>query len=133
MQRARNTQAFAQENYDLVVSYQAPNTFDARKKKLELEKAKLDLLQQEQNVKGEVISTLFQVQKVDEVVGISAKSLEQAKENYNLVKRRYEIGVGTVGDVLSAAVDLADAKYVQAVYNYAITKNQLKTVVLVSR
>lgn len=135
MQRARNTLAITQETYDLVVGYQAPNTFDARKKKLELEKVKLDLLQLEQNVKGEVISTLFQVQKVDEVVGISAKSLEQAKENYNLVKRRYEIGVGTLSDVLSSAVDLADteAKYVQSVYNYTITKNQLKTVVLVSR
>lgn len=135
MKRARNTQNITQENYNLVVSYQAPNTFTARKQKLELEKVKLDLLQQEQNVKAEVISTLFQVQKVEEVVGISAKSLEQAKDNYNLVKRRYEVGIGTVSDVSGAAVDLADAeaKYVQAVYNYTITKSQLKTVVLVSR
>lgn len=135
IQRARNTQAITQETYNLVVSYQASNTFDARKKKIELEKTKLDVLQQEQNVKAEVISTLFQVEKSDEVVGISAKSLQQAKDNYDLVKRRYEIGVGTVGDVLSAAVDLADAdaKYVQAVYNYTTTKNQLKTVVLVSK
>ncbi len=135
MKRARNSESMAQMNYDLVVAYQAPNTFSAKKQKIELEKAKLDVLQQEQNIKAEVISTLFQVQKADEVVQLSAKSLEQAKENHSLAERRYEIRVGTFADVLSAAVDLADAeaKYVQSVYNYSIVKNKLKTIVVVSK
>lgn len=135
MKRAKNSESIAQMTYDLVVAYQAPNTFSAKKQKIELEKAKLVLLQQEQNIRAEVISTLFQVQKADEVVQLSAKSLEQAKENYSLTERRYEIRVGTFADVLSATVDLADAeaKYIQAVYNYSTTKNKLKTVVVVSK
>lgn len=134
MQKAKNTQTIAQLNYDLVVGYQAPNTFSARKNKIELEKAKLDVLQQEQNIRADVISTLFQVQKADEVVTITARNLEQAKDNYSLAQRRYQIGVGTYDDVLGATVDLADAeaKYVEAVYNYSLAKNQLKTVTLVS-
>lgn len=135
LQRARNTETISQLNYDLVVGYQAPNTFSARKSKTELDRAKLDLLQQEQNVRAEVISTLFQVQKADEVVQLSAKSLEQAKDNHSLAQRRYEIGVGSFGDVLTAAVDLADAeaKYIEAVYSYALAKNQIKNVTLVSK
>jgi len=135
LQKARNTESIAKLNYDLVVSYQALNTFTARKNKTELDRAKLDLLQQEQNVRAEVISTLFQVQKADEVVGILAKSLDQAKDNHSLAKRRYEIGVGTYVDVLTASVDLADAeaKYIEAVYNYTLAKNQLRSVIIVSK
>lgn len=135
LKKVKNAQTIAQINYDLVIGYQAPNTFTGRSSKIDLERAKLDLLQQEQNVKAEVISTLFQIQKSDEVVQLLAKGLEQAKDNYSLAQRRYQIGVGSAVDVISASVDLADseAKYVEAVYNYALAKNQLKTITIVSK
>lgn len=135
IQRARNSETIAKLNYDLAVRYLAANTYTARNYKTELEKAKLDVKQQEQNAQAEVISTIFQVQKADEVVRILTNSLEQAKANHSLAKRRYEIGVGTLVDVLTASVDLADteAKYIEAVYNYTLAKKQLQTVVLVSK
>lgn len=133
IKKAANTVTIAELNYNVALRFLSPNTYTVRSYITQLEQAKLDLIQQQQNVKADVISSLFQVQKDDEVVNISAKSLEQAKENQTLARRRYQIGVGTFSDLLSSTVDLAQAEenYIEAVYNFTLAKDQLKTVTLV--
>lgn len=133
IQRARNSYEISKLNYDLIVSWSAPNTYSARSSELEIRSNKLSLSQVEQNVLGDVISTLSQIEKADEVVQTNIRSLQQAKDNQSLAQRRYQIGVGTFTDVLDAEVELGEAeiKYVDSVYSYTLAASKLKTVVLV--
>lgn len=133
VQRAKNSFEITKANYDLVVSWTAPNTYTARGYELDMKSNQLTLSQVQQTVQGDVISTLSQIERADQVVQINAKSLQQAKDNQSLAQRRYEIGVGTFTDVLDAEIQLGEAeiKYIDSVYSYTIAASKLKTVVLV--
>lgn len=131
IKKAENSVKIAQMNYDLGAAWLASNVSSVKNYKTQLESAKLDLLDVQQQVKADVISTIFNLEKTNEVVDLMSKNLDQAKQNYSLAQKRYQIGVGTYSDVLDASVDLAnaDANYIQAVYDNTIAGKRVGTVI----
>ena len=76
---------------------------------LEVHQAYLSLLAAEKNIKT------------------TSVAVNQATEDYQIAQVRYSAGVGTNIDVMDASVALTTAKtnYVQALYDYNVSKAQL--------
>lgn len=73
-----------------------------------------------QNIALEVRQDVLNVQQAGESIRVSAKGLQQARENLELAEGRYKTGVGNIIELTDAQASLttAEASYVQALYSY---------------
>ncbi len=93
----------------------------------ELAGAKEQLRQAEDRVTLEVCQAYLSVEEAVGRIANNKVAVEQAETDYGLAQEKYENGVGTNLDVMDAELAKTQAKtnYVQAVYDYHISRAQL--------
>ena len=73
-----------------------------------------------QNIELEVRQALLNLQQASESIDVSAKALEEARENLDLAENRYQTGVGSIIELTDAQASstFANASHVRALYDY---------------
>jgi len=101
--------------------------------KIKEEKAKLASLQEhlrkmELQIKLEVENAILNITSAKERISVAEKAIEQAKETLRIEQLKYELGKGTIIDVLDAQTALLEAQtsYYRALSSYYISIYQLK-------
>ncbi|MGE5554553.1 MAG: TolC family protein [Betaproteobacteria bacterium] len=92
-----------------------------------LAEAEQGLRQLEEGIRMEVRQAYQAVREAEEAIPVAQATREQAKENLDLVRLRYEAGLATPTEVTDAQVLLAqaDTGYVQAVNNHLVALARL--------
>lgn len=129
-------------NMELAKRYTAPNTFDYRQIKLELDNAQLSLEGQKQSVQSEVYGSYQTVLATGEMLDYINESVEQAKEALEIATYRYQEGYGipssvlkslnmedaggTIFEVIAAQEKLCEVeeKVVEISYGYCLAKSK---------
>jgi outer membrane protein len=109
--------------------------FTGFSRKHRLAKAKAEVFKEEAGarqtflqVKDEVMQTYSRLRETYESVQTNKVLVQDARESLRLARERYEVGAGTVTDLLDAQTDLARALagQVQADWNYHLAKAALQ-------
>ncbi len=81
-----------------------------------------------QNIRLEADQAYLSLKLANEQVGVTEKSVGQAKENFELATGRYQVGVGSPLEVTDAEVLLANsrANYITALYNYKVSEAKIE-------
>ena len=66
---------------------------------------------------------------------VTQKTVDQAKENYDLASGRYQVGVGSPLEITDAEVSLANARaaYIQAVYSFKTAEARIEKAMGINR
>jgi len=93
----------------------------------EIAEAKEQLRQAEDKITLEVCQAYLNVQEAAERIANNKVAVNQSETDYQLAQERYENGVGTNLDVMDAELAMTQARinYVQALYDYYISRAQL--------
>ena len=80
------------------------------------------------NIRLEAEQAYLSQKQSAEQVRVTEKTVEQAQENYELARGRYQVGVGSPLEITDAEVQLANAKanYIQALYNYKVAEAKIE-------
>lgn len=80
------------------------------------------------NIRLEAEQAYLSQKQSAEQVRVTEKAVEQAQENYDLARGRYQVGVGSPLEITDAEVQLANAKanYIQALYNYKVAEAKIE-------
>ena len=68
-------------------------------------------------------------------MAVTQKTVDQAKENYDLASGRYQVGVGSPLEITDAEVSLANARanYIQAVYGFKTAEARIEKAMGINR
>ncbi len=88
-----------------------------------------------QNIRLEAEQAYLSHKEAMERISVTEKTLDQAKENYDLASGRYQVGVGQPLEITDAEVLLANARanHIQALYDYKVAEAQIDKAMGVSR
>lgn len=114
------------------------NLFDSGVTYSRIHGAKADLAAAEERYRDTVDSVNLDVRQnylnmreAEKRIHTTDVAVERAEEDYRIAQLRYMAGVGTNTDVIDASVALTQAKvnYLQALYDYNISKTDLQTAI----
>jgi outer membrane protein TolC len=88
-----------------------------------------------QNIRLEAEQAYLGLKVAIEQIEVTRKTVDHAKENYELANGRYQVGVGSPLEITDAEVSLATARsnYIQAVYNYKTAEARIEKAMGASR
>jgi outer membrane protein len=92
--------------------------------------AELSLAQTERNINVEVKKALLDLDAARKQYEVSQKGLVSATQDYRIAEERYNLGAGTLLDLLTANANLvnAQANRVNAVYNFVTARRNVEFV-----
>ncbi|MCB2229324.1 TolC family protein [bacterium] len=101
---------------------------DVRERKAQFAQARLSLKQTKDDIALEVEDAYDRLRQAKQAVDIQGATIAAAKEGLKIAKLRYESGVGTQLEVLSAQTALTEARRLQAeaIYSFRAARAGLK-------
>jgi len=101
---------------------------EVRKAKVDYYQAKLAERQLLDNIRLEVEQTYDNLEQTGKALKVQSETITQAEEGKRIADLRYESGIGTQLEVLSAQTALTQARmqFIQTVYAYRLAKAALK-------
>jgi outer membrane protein len=87
------------------------------------------------NIRLESEQAYLSLTLADEQIRVTEKAVGYAKENYELARGRYQVGVGQSLEITDAEVQLANARanYITALYNYKIAETKIDKAMAVNK
>ena len=94
---------------------------------LNYERENTYLLKLEQNIKAEVQTAYFNLESAEKAIQISQKSYTAAKQNFEAIKEKLNVGTATMTDFIMANTQYITAQInvITASYNYLATQKDL--------
>ena len=88
-----------------------------------------------QNIRLEAEQAYLSRKEAVERITVTEKTLDQAKENYDLASGRYQVGVGQPLEITDAEVLLANARanHIQALYDFKVAEARIDRAMGLSR
>ena len=113
--------------------FSTPNQIAEAKANLKNLEAQEESLRQ--NIRLEAEQAYLSLKEAMERITVSEKTIDQAKENYDLASGRYQVGVGQPLEITDAEVLLANARanYIQALYDYKVAEARIDKAMGLSR
>jgi outer membrane protein TolC len=113
--------------------FSTPNQIAEAKANLKNLEAQEESLRQ--NIRLEAEQAFLSLKEAMERITVTEKTLDQAKENYDLASGRYRVGVGQPLEITDAEVLLANsrANHIQALYDYKVAEAKIDKAMGLSR
>ncbi|MFP4661100.1 MAG: TolC family protein [Halanaerobiales bacterium] len=101
---------------------------DLRKKEIALDRARLALTQEKQNLENDAQNVYYQYKQSVKNLEMSEKSLTQAEEHYKIIQEQNEAGLVSKNDLLSSELNLYQARdgFTGSIISYNISMLQLQ-------
>ncbi|MFP4017348.1 MAG: TolC family protein [Halanaerobiales bacterium] len=101
---------------------------DLRKKEIALQRAKLALTQEKQNMENNAQNIYYQYKQSVKNMEMVEKSLIQAEEHYKIIQEQNEAGLVSKNDLLSSELSLYQAmdRFTDSIINYYLSMLQLQ-------
>lgn len=98
---------------------------------VERRNAEINLVQSERDIRVEIKKALLDLDAARKGVEVTQKGLVSAKEDLRIQQERYNLGAGTLLDLLTASAGLvnAEASRINAIYSYIVSKRNIDYVV----
>lgn len=111
------------KKYSSIITYQGEMTVNS------VEKAKIDLEDQKRAVEIEVAEAYYNLQAAKTAIEAYKKAKDAATENYRLTNLRFENGLATALEVITAEEELStqEKQYQQALHNYNLAEINFDT------
>jgi len=103
---------------------------EVRKAKTDYYQAVLTEEQLKDDIRLEVEQAFDQINQAKRALDLQRETIQQAEEGMRIANLRYQTGVGTQLEILSAQTALTDARtnLARAVYQFRLAKSELKKV-----
>ena len=113
--------------------FSTPNQIAEAKANLKNLEAQEETLRQ--NIRLEAEQAYLSRKEAMERITVTEKTLDQAKENYDLASGRYQVGVGQPLEITDAEVLLANARanHIQALYDFKVAEARIDKAMGLSR
>lgn len=110
----------AKVNYEFAAGYSGKGTYDAKTARIGMEEADLKLADTKKSVVSDLTRAYLNVQAAQKQLDAYTTAVEQSKEGLRLAKLRYEVGMATSLEVLTASANLEEmeANRVSALYDH---------------
>ncbi len=102
--------------------------YKIKEAKADFEKSKSTIIESKQNIYLELKQAYLNFVEMREKIPVSKLTLEQAKENYDIAKGRYEVGVGNPIEVKDAELSYRNAAftYIETLRDYNLSIAELE-------
>lgn len=121
----------AQLNYEVIAKYSAASTYSGQIAENDVEKAKLGVEDQKTKITMEVAQAYLNLNAAKQGVEFNNKARESAAESYRLTNLRFENGLATTLEVISAEEELTtkENQYQDAIHQYQLAAMNYQNVI----
>lgn len=115
--------------YEYAAGYSGKGTYDAKQARLRVEQAELKLADTKKAVVSDLTKAYLNIQAAQKQLDAYTSAVEQSKEGLRLAQLRYEVGMATSLEVLTASANLEEmeANRVAALYDYNLAVLMFET------
>lgn len=121
----------AELNLEMIQKYSSVATYQGELTKNSVEKAKIDLEDEKRAIEVEVAEAYYKLQSAKTAIDAYKKAKDAATENYRLTNLRFENGLATALEVITAEEELStqENQYQQALHDYNLAAVNFDTAI----